>query len=300
MKRTRQDVAFDTLNVFFMTLLAIVMLYPLYFVVIASLASPYEVAAGSLKLWPKELTLDAYMYVLQENKIWRGYGNTIVYTTLGTLFNLALTIPAAYTLSKKHIPLHSFISWYFLIPMWFGGGLIPTYIMYKKIGLLNKAFTMIVMGGIGIYNVVVSRVYFETSIPGELYDAARVDGANDFYMFFRIALPLSTPILAVIALYYAVGRWNDYFTALIYLSDQKYYPLQMVLRSILIKNENILNVMTEKGDMSRYAAEIHYQKLLAASIKYAVIFIASAPLLIAYPFVQKYFVKGVMIGSLKG
>ena len=272
--------------------------YPLYFTVIASLSDPYSVVKGKVFLWPVGFSLDSYRNVLKESSIWTGYLNSIKYTVFGTLFNLALTIPTAYVMSKKRMLGYRIFSTVFLICMYFGGGLIPTYLQIKSIGLLNKRYTMIFLGGFSIYNMIITRVYFESSIPNELYESAYMDGADEFTCFFRIGLPLSKAIVSVIALYYSVAHWNGYFSALIYLSKAQYYPLQLVLRNILLLNQGALSMI---GDLTEeeiaFASEAAYR---TETMKYALIFISSAPLLAAYPFVQKYFVKGVMVGSLKG
>ena len=210
-RRTRFDRVFDGVNILIMALIMLITLYPLYFTIIASFSDPYEVVCGNVYLFPKGFSLDAYKEVFAESRLWTGYRNSIYYTSVGVVFNLLLTIPAAYTLSKKKLPMRNIIAVYFLIPMYFSGGLIPTYLQVKSLQLLNKPYTLIFLGGVSIYNVVVTRVFFETTISEELYESARIDGASDFRMFFSIALPLSAPILAVMALYYAVGRWNDYY-----------------------------------------------------------------------------------------
>lgn len=299
-KRTRADRTFDFFNILIMLLLMIVMAYPLYFIIIASLSDPYKVINGEVYLWPVDFTLDSYINVFRESSIWKGYYNTLKYTFWGTLFNLALTIPAAYILSKKKLAGRKFLSFYFLIPMYFSGGLVPTYLQVNRIGLMDKPYTLIFLGGISIYNLIVTRIFFQTSIPEELYESASIDGASNFRVFFQIALPLSKPIIAVMALYYAVAHWNSYFSALIYISSDAYQPLQMELRNILINNQMLLASMdtsTLSADEALAAARRQY---MAQGMKYALIFVSSAPLLIAYPFVQKHFVKGVMIGSIKG
>lgn len=303
-KPTKVDKVFDICNVVFMVLIIILMLYPLCFTLIASVSDPYEVVNGHVYLYPKGFTLEPYQNVFREKRIWLGYRNTFVYTILGTLFNLCLTIPSAYVLSKKNLPGRSVISVYFLIPMYFGGGLIPTYLLVKDIHLINTFWTLVILGGLSVYNMVVTRVFFQTSIPGELYESAHIDGASEFRCFFQIALPLSTSIIAVMALFYAVGHWNDYFTALVYTSDVEIQPLQVVLRGILLLNQTaVTQISSDAGSTNEdieLMKELARRTYMAEGMKYALIFIASAPLLIAYPFVQKYFVKGVMIGSLKG
>lgn len=300
MKKTRFDKAFDTVNIIIMACLLFIMVYPLYFTIIASISEPSEVALGNIVLLPKGFTLEAYKNVFVNSQIWDGYRNSIIYTALGTLFNLLLTIPAAYVLSKKDLPGNKAFSWVFLITMYFGGGLIPSYLLVKSIGLWNKPYTLIILGGISVFNVVVSRVFYETSISPSIYEAAHIDGSSEINTFVSISLPLSAPIIAVMALYYAVGHWNDYFTALVYTSSREYQPLQLVLRQILILNQQLISKIdftTDDGSAAETAMRMAY---MAQSMKYSVIIIASLPMLVVYPFVQKYFVKGVMIGSLKG
>ncbi len=294
------DRTFDLINTALLILVSFVMLYPLYFTLIASVSEPYLVAKGFVTVYPRGFTLEAYQNIFINKEIWSGYRNTAFYTFTGTAWNLLLTVPAAYVMSKKNLPGRSFFSWFFLIPMYFGGGLIPTYLLVKDLGLLNKIWTLVILGGLSIYDMIVTRVYFQTSIPEELYESARIDGASDFRMFLQIALPLAKPIVAVMALFYGVGRWNDFFTALVYVTNKSLAPLQLVLRRILILNENMEQRIAQGSLSAQDIADTLRRAYMAESMKYAVIFIASAPLLIAYPFVQKYFVKGVLIGSLKG
>lgn len=301
-RASRSDRIFDVINVTLIVLLVLVMIYPLYFTVIASLSDPYAVVNGEVYFWVKGFSLDAYEAVMEEERVWIGYRNSIYYTITGVLLSLAITIPGAYVLSKKDLPGRGLLATFFIIPMYFGGGLIPTYLIVKQLGLLNTGHTLIILGALSIYNMIVTRVYFQTSISEALYESARIDGASDMRMFVSIAIPLAVPIISVIALFYAVGRWNDYYTALIYVSSDKYYPLQMMLRSILLSFEQGFS-MNSDATRNLTAEEIAYltqRQYIAQAMKYALIFIASAPLLILYPFVQKYFVKGIMIGSLKG
>jgi putative aldouronate transport system permease protein len=302
MKKTRADKIFDICNTVLMVIVLIVMIYPLYFTVIASISEPKDVVTGQVMLLPSGFTLDAYKNVFRNADIWIGYRNTIFYTLFGTLLNLVLTLPTAYVLSKKRLHGRSFFSWFFLFTMFFGGGLIPFYLIIKDLGLLNTPYTLVILGGLSVYNMIVARVFFQTTIPEELYEAARMDGCSDFGQFFRIALPLSAPIIAVMALFYGVGRWNDFFTAMIFISNSDLYPLQLVLQNILIGSQTALaSLSLSKGSVEdSQLVALTRQAYLAEAMKYALVFIASAPLLIAYPFVQKYFVKGVMIGSLKG
>lgn len=302
MKRTRADVVFDIFNYAIMVIVLIITIYPLYFTIIASFSDPTQISLGNTTLWIKGFTIETYSSVFKNSEIWIGYRNTIFYTLFGTIFNLFLTIPTAYVLSKKTLPGRSAISWYFLFTMYFGGGLVPSYLLVTGLHLDNTVFTIIILGGLSVYNMIVTRVYFQNSVPEELYEAAIIDGASDFRQFFTIALPLSAPIIAVMALYYGVGRWNDYFTALIYLNDNDKMPLQIVLRRILIQNQSLSASLTTEQQMMNEETKAYLERMkrVAEGMKYSLIWIASAPLLIAYPFVQKYFVKGVMIGSLKG
>lgn len=277
-------------------LITVIVIYPLYFCVIASFSSPQEVTAGNTMIWIKDFRLDAYKDILAETKLWVGYRNTIIYTLLGTLYNLMLTIPAAYVLTKKYLPFHGLISWFFLLTMFVGGGTIPTYLLMKNLNLINNPLVMIVGVGVTAYNLIVARQYFAASIPGELYEAAHIDGATEFTCFARIAIPLAKPIIAVEALYYGVGHWNSYYTGLLYLYKEKYFSLQQMLRSILMTNQMTIDT-NQSLDMVKYFME---KAQRAQGMKYSTIFVACLPLLIIYPFLQKYFVKGVMIGSVKG
>lgn len=299
-RKCRADRVFDGVNIALSLILMVIMVYPLWFVVVASFSDPSAVASGKVTFYPVGFSLDAYKNVLENQRIWVGYRNTIFYTLFGVLLNLILTIPTAFVLSRRQMPLRKLISTYFLITMYFGGGLIPTYLVVKSLGLLDSIFTMVVLGGISVYNVIVARAFFDTTIPEELYEATAIDGGSDFTSFFRVALPLSAPIIAVMALYYGVARWNNYFTALIYINRQELYPLQLVLRSILIQNQNALADIDVTSIDVNELAELTRKQHIAEGMKYSLIFISSAPLLIAYPFVQKYFVKGMMIGAVKG
>jgi putative aldouronate transport system permease protein len=282
-----------------MVIIFFVMIYPLYFTIIASFSDPYKVAKGQIFLLPAGFMTDAYRYSFQNNDIWRGFVNNIYYTVLGTLFNLFLTIPAAYAMSKKELYGRPLLAWFFLIPMYFSGGLIPSYIVILKIGLLNRPYTLIFLGGISIFNMIVTRVYFQTSIPDSIYEAAKIDGSSEIMSFFRIALPLAGPIIAVMTLYYAVGHWNDYYTAFIYLQKRDYFPLQSILRGILLQNQHAIGGITPNM-LADQLADNARRSYIAEAMKFSIIIISSLPMLVAYPFVQKHFVKGIMIGSLKG
>ena len=279
--------------------LAFCCLYPLYFTVIASVSDAYNVYRGEVFLLPKGFTLEAYSLVFQNKEIWTGYANTVYYTVMGTALNLLLTIPTAYALSRKRMLGRTFLMYIFLFTMYFSGGMIPTYLLYKNMHLINTRWVLILNGGISVYNVIVTRTYFQNNIPEDLFEAARIDGSNEFGIFFRIVLQLSGPILAVIALYYAVAHWSAYFSAMIYTSDVAIQPLQVVLRRILILNQSAFVDAIESGD-PELIANAEKRQHMALTMKYSLVFIASAPMLIAYPFVQKHFVKGMMVGSVKG
>lgn len=297
-RRSGGDVVFDTINIALILLITLIMIYPMWYVLIVSFASPEEAVRGSLYFWPKTFTIEAYQKVFAEKKIWIGYGNTILYTIAHTLYVLALTIPPAYALSKKNLPGRVAITWYFFATMFISGGLIPSYLLNRNLGLINTRWIMILGMGVGYSNLVITRTYYQTSIPTEVYESAYIDGATEWQTFIRIALPLSGAIVAVMALYAAVGTWGSWYTAFIYITDQKKWPLQLRLRQILILDStqslDIQN-MTLEDQM-----EMQHQAFLVTTMKYAIIFIACLPMLVLYPFVQKYFVKGVMIGSVKG
>lgn len=300
MKKKKKWEVFDILNFIFMLLILFITIYPLYFTVIASFSEPSAVATGKVIWRPVGFTLDSYKQVFAYKQIWQGYINTIFYTVLGTAFNLVLTIPAAYAVSKKYLPGRGIVMGFFLITMYFSGGMVPTYLLIKNLGLINTRLVLVIVSGISIYNLIVTRTYFTTSISESIYEASRIDGAGEIRTFLSIALPLAKPIIAVMVLYYAVAHWNDYFNALLYVSDQNLEPLQSVLRRVLIQNQNALDESMMQQSMSAGELLDSAQRAYAAyTMKYTMVFIASAPLLIAYPFVQKYFVKGVMVGAVK-
>ncbi|MEK3890036.1 carbohydrate ABC transporter permease [Bacillus sp. FSL K6-3431] len=296
-KETKKDKVFKVLNYTFLTLAMGFVLYPLIYIVSASISAPSAVNSGDMWLFPKEITFDGYKLIFDNNNIWKGYLNTIFYTVLGTLINLAITIPAAYALSRKDFAGRNFFMGMFVLTMFFSGGLIPTYLVVKNVGLIDTIWAMVLPNAAAVWNIIVARVFFQTSIPKELEESAIIDGCSNFTMFIKIILPLSAPIIAVMALFYGVGHWNGYFNALIYLSDKTLYPLQLVLREILVLQE----MSSQSTEMTGSMAEaMHSKQQLAAVIKYGVMIVSSLPIIIVYPFLQRYFVKGVMIGSLKG
>ena len=276
-----------------MFLLILIILYPLIYVVSSSFSSGEAVSTGKVLLWPVEFSLQGYKAVFAYQQVWVGYRNTIFYTVAGTLLNLTLTIMAAYPLSRKNFQFRNFYMTLFLITMFFSGGIIPNYILMTKLHLTNTRWSLILSGSISVYNMIIMRTFFQNSIPNELLEAAKIDGITDIGYLLKVVLPLSKSILAVITLYYAVAHWNSYFNAMLYLRDESLYPLQLVLRSILNVGKVDLSQITD-------AEIIKQMRGLSDLMKYSLIIISSAPIIIAYPFVQRFFEKGVMIGSVKG
>ena len=271
----------------------VVILLPLIFIVSASFSSAEAVIAGRVTLFPVDFSLLGYETIFEHKKVWNGFANSLFYTFFGTIFNVVMTIIAAYPLSRQDLVGRRFFTIAFIFTMLFSGGLIPTYMVVKDLGLLNTRAAMILPTGIGIFNLLITITFFRTTIPPELIEAARIDGANDFRTFLSIVVPLSRPIIAVLALFYAVNtHWNAYFLALIYLKDQELFPLQLVLREILIENSIDASMLVDIEDL---VAREGLRELL----KYSLIVVASVPVLIIYPFVQRHFVKGMMIGSVK-
>lgn len=270
-----------------------IILYPLIFVVSASFSDPTKILNGEVWLLPKGFTLDAYRQVFQDSRLWNSYKNTIVYTIIGTTINIILTTLLAYPLSRKDLPGRNFFMFVIAFTMFFSGGIVPTYLVVQDLGMLDTIWALVIPGAISTYNAIVMRTFFQDSIPWELQEAALLDGCGNAKLLYKIILPLSKPILAVMVLFYAVGHWNSYFGALIYLDSDHLYPLQIILREILIQNQAAMHDVVMDFEMAR-------QIMMAESMKYSVIVIASLPVIVMYPFVQKYFVKGVMIGSIKG
>ncbi|MFD1414384.1 carbohydrate ABC transporter permease [Oceanobacillus jeddahense] len=291
------DKGFDVLNTIFVTIIVILIVYPLIFVLSASISSPAAVNTGKMWLWPIDISFNGFKTVFQNEAIWSGYRNTIIYTVVGTILHLFILLPCSYALSRKEVVGKQFIMWFILFTMLFNGGLIPTYLVIQSLGMIDTMWAIVVPNVVGAWSILVARAFFQQSIPDQLVEASKIDGATDFQIFFKIVLPLSMPIIAVMALFHAVGLWNQYFNALIYLSDETKYPLQLILREILILNEGMMSggAGAEGGSASSFAEQIE----TASLIKYAIIIVSSLPLLIVYPFVQRFFVKGVLIGSVK-
>lgn len=298
-KETKRDRLFLICNYLYVTIAFVLVLYPVIYILSASISTPSYVNSGEMWLLPKGITFEGYVRVFENSKIWVGYGNTILYTIVGTAINLLVTLPAAYALSRKDFVGRGFFMGMFLVTMFFSGGLIPTYLVVKQLGLVNSMWALILPGAASVWNIIVARTFFQSTIPIELQEAAHMDGCTNLRLFLKIVVPLSTPIIAVMALFYGVGHWNSYFNALVYLNDQSKYPLQMVLRQILVLQE--MSTSAQGAATSGEAAMAMNAKAdMAALLKYAVIIVATLPIIAVYPFVQRYFVQGVMIGSVKG
>lgn len=276
----------------FLILMLLAILYPLYFIVIASISDTDAIFNGEVFLYPIGFNLKGYAALFENRMIWTGYLNTIWYTLLGTAISIAVTIPAGWAISRKELPWRKFITTYFIVTMFFGGGLIPFYLLVSDLGLLDNPLSVILPYGVSVWNMFMVNAFYSSSVPDEILEAAEVDGSGTIRTFFSIVIPLSKPIIAVMVLFYAVAHWNNYFSALIFLSEQKYFPLQLVLREILIMTESA-------GGSAGDAGTILEQAKLANSIKYSSIIVSTLPILVLYPFVSKFFEKGVMIGALK-
>lgn len=289
------DGVFDAANLAVMLALLVVFVWPLWFVLIASISTPSEVWQGNVVLLPKGITLEAYREVIRYETIWSGYRNTILYTALGTVINVALTVFGAYPLSRNDFVPRKFFLILLMITMYFSGGLIPTYMVVNSLGLVNTVWAMVIPNAVSVFNIVITRNYFLNSIPEELWEASQLDGANTAQYLFKVVLPLSTPVLAVITLFYAVGHWNDFYSALIYLNSQHLMPLQSILRKLLFSAQTTMQISS-----SMSPDEIMRKTQLAQTLKYSSIIVSTVPVLCLYPFTQKYFVKGIMMGSVKG
>ena len=290
-KDTTGDKVFHTITYILLGLLALIILYPVYFIVIASISDPDAVLAGKVVLLPVGINIDGYMKILERTDVWQGYYNTIIYTVVTVVLSLLVTIPAGWALSRETLPGKKFWMVYFIIPMFFGGGLIPFYNVMSKLGLINSPWAVILPAILSVWNLFMTKTFFSSSIPNGLIEAATIDGASHFQSFVMIVLPLAKAVMAVMALYYAVGQWNSYFNAMIFLQNETMYPLQLVLKEILIATESTVGGSGET---------ILEQYRMATQLKYVSVIVSSLPVLMLYPFVQKYFAQGVMIGSLKG
>jgi len=286
---TPGDRVFELVNGLLLIALAFVTLYPLYYVAIVSVSHGYAVVRGEVSWWPVQVNLESYRAVLEAPYVLISYRNTIWYTVVGTIVNVAMSAFCAYPLAMKFFYGRRFFTAFIVATMFFKGGLIPTYLVVRSLGLLDTMWALVLPTAIVTYYMIIMRTFFQ-NIPEELHDSAYLDGANDIQIFFRIALPISTPIIATMTLFYAVQHWNSFFPALIYLSDRAKYPIQLVLRSMVIE-----------GDVSNMQVEFQDdERIVDTTVKYAIIMVSTIPILLLYPFLQRYFVKGIMIGSLKG
>ena len=294
-QETRADRVFRTVVYAILGVLLVVYVYPLYFVVIASISDPNAVYNGEVLFYPAQITMEGYEEIFQYRELWVGYLNSVFYTVVGVLINITLTMMAAYALSRREMMLRGAILKLFMFTMFFGGGMIPSYLLVKNLGLLDTRWVLLLNGAVSVYNLIITRTYLISTLPEELHEAAIMDGCRETRYLISVVLPLSGAIIGVNALYYGPGHWNSYFSAMIYLTDRSKYPLQLILREIL-------NATTSSSvfEAAGSEAEKARQMRVAEVIKYCSIIVSSIPLLVAYPFVQKSFVKGVMIGSIKG
>lgn len=292
-RETGTDLAFTIVNYIFLCIIFVSVLYPLIFVVSASFSDPIAVSTGKVVLWPVQFTLKAYQRIFEYSRIWSGYMNSIFYAVVGTAVNVVMTILAAYPLSRKDLYGKNLFMGLFVFSMMFSGGLIPFYLVVNELGLYNTRWAIIIPSALSVWNMIITITFFRSSLPQELLEAAQLDGCSDIQYLARIVLPLSAPIIAVLCLFYAVGHWNQYFNALIFLANKDLFPLQLILRDILVANTIDLSLLEDAKTM---AAKAGMRDLL----KFALIIVSSVPVLAIYPFVQKYFVKGLMIGAIKG
>ncbi len=288
------DLIFDIINYTILIFIVISILYPLYFIVIASISDPAMVGSGRVLFWPRGLNLEGYKAIFKDRIIVTGYRNSLIYMVLGTSINMLVTIPAAYSLSRKDLVGRDIIMLIFTFTMFFSGGLIPTYLVVKGLGMTNKIWAMVIPNAMSVYYLIVSRTFFRSNIPDEMLESTQIEGCSNIRFFISIALPLSKALLAVIALFYGVSHWNAFFNAMIYLNNEELFPIQLVLRNILLENQARQQMM--KG----LQEDLTSTEERAELIKYGMIIVASVPVLMIYPFVQKFFIKGVMIGAIKG
>lgn len=291
-KQSAGDRVFDIVNAIIMTLITIVIVYPLYYVLLASITDPTVVNTGKLLLYPEAPYIDGYKRAFSYAPLWTGYKKTLIYTFVGTIISLICTIPAGYALSRMDLPGRRVIMFLFTFTMFFNGGIVPLYLVVQNLHIYDTIWAVALPVAVSVYNLIVCRSFFDTGIPIEMLEAAKIDGCNDFVFFFRIVIPLSSTIIAVMCLFYATALWNQFFNPLMFLSGQDKMPLQVVLRNLVLSNQ--VNSITSN------AQEIAMRQRLAEQLKYCTVVLAAAPLLIVYPFLQKYFAKGVMVGAVKG
>ncbi len=288
----KTDVIYYVIVGIILALLLVIVVYPIYYIIIASISDPDAVLSGEVWLYPVSINVKGYLKLFENQDIWRGYLNTIIYTVLGTAFNIILTIPAGWAISRDYLPFRKLIMPLLIITMFFGGGLIPYYLVCQALGLVENPIILIIGGGVSVYNVFMCKSYFQTNIPREVIEASEIDGCGEIRTFFDIVLPLSKSIISVMILFYAVGHWNNYVDALIFITNEQYWPLQVVLREILVMTET---AASGAGD----TAAIQEKQRLANQIKYSSIIVSSLPIIIIYPFIEKHFDQGILVGSFK-
>lgn len=286
------DRVFDILNTSFAIFVLLVMLYPIIIVVSSSFSNPYALMAGKVWLYPVGLTLDGYKAIFAYKQVWTGMYNSFVYTVGGTVVNMIVTVLAAYPLSRKDFTVRNYVALLFAFTMWFSGGLIPTYLLIKDLGLFNSRWVMIIPTALNVWNMIIVRTYFQSNISDELLESAQLDGCDDFKYLLKIAVPLSKPVLAVVALYYMAANWNVFMSAYLYLQKQSLHPIQVVLREILLIG-SVERISTSASSDSN-------AQMMNELLKYSLVIVASLPMVLVYPFVQKYFVQGIMVGAVKG
>jgi putative aldouronate transport system permease protein len=284
------EIVFEGIIIFILTITTLIVLYPIVLVVSSSFSDPLAVISNQVKLWPINPTIKMYKMVFNHPEIWGGYANTILYTIVGTAINVFFTALGAYPLSRKDLYGRNIFTALFVFTMFFGGGMIPSFLLIKQLQLYNTIWALLLPGAVSTWNLIIMRTFFQNTIPIELQESALIDGANDITVFIKIVLPLSAPIISVMVLFYGVGHWNSWLSALLYLSERTRYPLQIILREILIQSST--------QDMS--GGSISDQEMVGEGIKYATMVIATLPILCLYPFLQRFFVKGVMVGAIKG
>lgn len=292
--KTTGDKITDVVICVVMAVMAACAIFPLWYTIVASVSNPVYVSLGQVVLWPKGFTLLGYEMMFENEELWRGYGNTMAYTVVGTLLNLAVTIPAGYALSRQSLPYRNLLLAFFMVPMYFSGGMIATFLVINELGLYNTFWVMVIPHGITTFNMIICRNYFNSNIPDSLFESATLDGASVTQFFFSFVLPLSKPIIAVLTLYFAIPKWNDYMGSLLYINDHKKHTLQYIIRSITSTDHT-----AENADPNMDPEELREAEIKAGILKYAVIIVAALPLYILYPAVQRYLIGGMMVGAVK-
>ncbi len=293
-KPTRSEYIYRCLTIAALVIIILIIAYPLYYVIMASFSAPKELFRNPLMLYPKGFNLNSYKLAFANTDIWMGYRNSLLYTLLGTSINIVMTAIGAYPLSRRNFVGRGVLTFFYTFTMFFGGGLIPFFLVCKTLGLYNNIWVLVIPSAISVYNMIIMRTFFQSRIPEELFESAMIDGYSNIGILLKIVLPLSTPILCVMVLFYGVGNWNAYFSAMIFITDRNLYPLQLILREILVQNE-VTSMLTTATD-AKYADRIMDQ----LGLKYVVVIVATLPIFIIYPFVQKFFKEGIMVGALKG